>query len=638
MKASRRRAVGAAAAAVATVVLATTATAFAQKPEKVGDGVRTGQLGVQITNYGAYIDTGEQIVPNARFGPVDPLGPNPPAMGVSQACRTATTSECRWERLERLFAFLASKGVTNIELIGHAGFPANDDIAGLLRYRALLDKYGLHAGGWHGDATEATWDARLNAARILGMDYIGAVSGAGLSMDSYGDALAMAQLLNRLGKRSVEAGVGPVYFHNHQADFVWKYLDEGVLKTAWEVVMDHTDPRYVVAEIDVKWSSDGMEDPSGTLTAAFINQYGARVALLHVKDGNGIDEVPFPDIGPFAAVGQGEIDFRPIFAAATNRVRYFFQEHDLGSLTDANVSLTNLHGQGPAVTGSVLGSTTTFPSVAAGTRAADNVVPVVLSNTGEAPLTFSNATNALQIQVNPLDAPPTKLADLNRVVSAPPEFQIISDTCRGQTLTPTHAPTASAPLQRSSCVVNIGFGPARTNSTSVARLVIDSSSDAATEQVLLIGKSTNQAIANLSGDVSSSLQLSVTNSGGSFGSFLPGVARDYVTQLAADVTTTTGDAALTVSDPSTNNPGRLVNGSTALASPVAIRAVGLGDTPLPAYTSLPTTNTPLVLRSWSAPATAALTLDLRQSIGAADTLRAGTYRKTLTFTLSTTTP
>ena len=34
------------------------------------------------------------------------------------------------ERLERLFAFLESKGVTSVELFGHAGFPADTDVAG----------------------------------------------------------------------------------------------------------------------------------------------------------------------------------------------------------------------------------------------------------------------------------------------------------------------------------------------------------------------------------------------------------------------------------------------------------------------------------------------------------------------------
>ena len=49
--------------------------------------------------------------------------------------------------------------------------------------------------------------------------------------------------------------------------------------------------------------------------------------------------------------------------------------------------------------------------------------------------------------------------------------------------------------------------------------------------------------------------------------------------------------------------------------------------------------TPLNLLSWTGPTTAeAVTIGFRQAIGATDVLRAGSYGKTLTFTLSTTTP
>jgi sugar phosphate isomerase/epimerase len=615
MKGSRRRVLGCAAAAAAGAVLLVTAgPAAAQKPEKVGDGVKTGQLGVQLFNYGGFISNGGG------------LGPNPPAMGTSTACLTSTSSECRWERLERLFAYLASKGVTNVELFGHQNFPANTDTAGLARYRALLDKYGLHAGGWHGDMSETGWDARMAAGKILGVDYIGSGGFPAPGIGSYANTLATAQALNRLGKRAVEAGIGPTYFHNHQDEFGFKYVDDGVLKTAFDIVMEHTDPRYVVAEIDVKWSSDALEDPTGLQTAALINKYGARVQLLHIKDANNIDEVLYPGVAPFAPVGNGELDFRPIFAAAANRVRYYHQEHDSGTLTDAEISLTNLHGQGPAVTGTVYGAPTVFPSVAAGTPASSNVVPVVLSNTGEAPLTFTNANNTLQIQVNPLDNPVAPASD----------FQIVSDTCRGQTLAPTQAPTPTSPLVRSSCVVNIGFGPSTTNTTSIARLVVASNADTATENILLTGRSTGDNIDTIGGDVPSLLALSIPNNGGHFGTFVPGVARDYTTQLAAKVTTTTGDAALTVTDPS--GTGKLSNGPFSLAQPFGLRVVGAGETP-GAYNPLAAVTTPQALRSWSGPVTNdTLTLGFRQSIGAAEALRAGTYSRTLTFSLSTTTP
>ena len=78
----------------------------------------------------------------------------------------------------------------------------------------------------------------------------------------------------------------------------------------------------------------------------------------------------------------------------------------------------------------------------------------------------------------------------------------------------------------------------------------------------------------------------------------------------------------------------------ALQPALQARAVGLGDSPLPAFAPLnETAGTPLSLRSWSGPTTnAPLTIDLRQAIGASEALRAGTYSKSLTFTLSTTTP
>ena len=53
-----------------------------------------------------------------------------------------------------------------------------------------------------------------------------------------------------------------------------------------------------------------------------------------------------------------------------------------------------------------------------------------------------------------------------------------------------------------------------------------------------------------------------------FGAFTPGVAREYTASTTATVISTAGDATLTVADPSTTAPGRLVNGSFALAQPL----------------------------------------------------------------------
>ena len=452
---------------------------------------------------------------------------------------------------------------------------------GLKAYRALMDQYGLHAGGWHRNLNEAEWDQRIVAGKILGADYMGSGGVAPSGINTYDAVLRSAQELNRMGKKAVEAGVGPAYIHNHTGEFDRMYVDDGELKYAYDILMERTDPRYVVGELDVFWSSDAFNDVTGEASADFIDKHGSRIQLLHIKDGVDIAGQPSPTnsrSGDPETTGTGELDFRPIFAAAKDRVRYYHQEHDGGSIADADVSLTNLKGRNSQVVGTLHAKPPSFTSVPAGTAAADNVTPVLVQNTGDAP-----------------------------------------------------------PIARGACVVNVGFKPTKTNYTSVARLQFTSNSDAATESVLLAATSTGDALGTVGGDVPSVLQLSLVNSGGSFGTFTPGLAKTYTTALAAAATSTAGDATLSVTDPSGNAPGHLVNDTFSLAQPLGVRALGLGDDPATPYSAVD--GTPVALKSWSLPVTAApLTLGFAQEIGSTEPLRAGTYSKTLTFTLSTTSP
>jgi predicted extracellular nuclease len=117
------------------------------------------------------------------------------------------------------------------------------------------------------------------------------------------------------------------------------------------------------------------------------------------------------------------------------------------------------------------------------------------------------------------------------------------------------------------------------------------------------------------------------------GPFVPGVGTDYTATLAASVTSTAADAALSVADPSTNATGRLVNGAFALARPLQLQAGGN------AFAPLHTDSSPLPLTSWSGPVSNAATpIGVKQTIGANEGLRTGRYGKTITFTLSTTNP
>ena len=92
------------------------------------------------------------------------------------------------------------------------------------------------------------------------------------------------------------------------------------------------------------------------------------------------------------------------------------------------------------------------------------------------------------------------------------------------------------------------------------------------------------------------------------------------------------ESRTTRADPSSTNTGHLVNGAFFL--PQKLQA-GTGTAFAPVGGSAAPTN----LKSWSAPTSnESVAINFKQSIGANDALRTGTYAKTLTFTLSTTQP
>jgi hypothetical protein len=138
------------------------------------------------------------------------------------------------------------------------------------------------------------------------------------------------------------------------------------------------------------------------------------------------------------------------------------------------------------------------------------------------------------------------------------------------------------------------------------------------------------------------LSLQTPPSGTTFGAFTPGLAKTYESNLTASVTSNLANTTLSVYDPATTNTGRLVNGTRALTSPLSIALVpGNSSQQATALAGGPVGGAaaPTPLFSYSAPQTnRTATLLLSQAIASNETLVAGTYSKTLTFTMSTTAP
>jgi hypothetical protein len=117
------------------------------------------------------------------------------------------------------------------------------------------------------------------------------------------------------------------------------------------------------------------------------------------------------------------------------------------------------------------------------------------------------------------------------------------------------------------------------------------------------------------------------------GTFMPGVSKDYTASVAATVTSSATAAALSVRDPSATATGHLVNGASVMPQVLQVRA----DTG--AFAPLSSTGAALTLASWATPVGARpVTVEFKQPVAATDSLLTGTYGKTLTFTLSATTP
>jgi 3',5'-cyclic AMP phosphodiesterase CpdA len=135
--------------------------------------------------------------------------------------------------------------------------------------------------------------------------------------------------------------------------------------------------------------------------------------------------------------------------------------------------------------------------------------------------------------------------------------------------------------------------------------------------------------AGVGGSVPGTLSLEVA-AAPTLGAFTPGVAKDYEAGVGATVTSTAGDATLSIVDPSTTAPGKLVNGAFSLAQPVQASV---------SSALAPVSGSPLALHSYSGPVSKdPLTIRFKQAIGGQEPLRTGSYTKSLTLTLSTTAP
>ena len=257
-----------------------------------GRTVPANKISIQLWTFNRYIERGE-LLPGA---PTDAPG----------------AAATRAERLEYVLAYLSEVGYRNIEPYSFHGLTAE-------QFDALVDEYGLRVQSRHMSTNEANWPANLADAKLLGQRWTGSGGFAAPGISSYQNVLATAETLNRLGRLSVQNGTGPIFGHNHAGEFTTRYLDDGVMKSAWQILVENTDPRWVTFQLDVGWATVAGEDP-----AALIEQFGDRIELLHVKDVVNVG-LPTQD---FVDIGEGVVDWAAVFEAAQGKVKLYVIEQD----------------------------------------------------------------------------------------------------------------------------------------------------------------------------------------------------------------------------------------------------------------------------------------------------------------------
>lgn len=190
------------------------------------------------------------------------------------------------------------------ERLGPDQFPPDIDVVALKR---ALDAHGMVAPSSHvhlpeGKQINAVLDEQelLGSAVLVTPVLLDPATGAFEAFDDLDRIKALADRFNRAAELARSRGMR-VGYHNH----AWEFGTDFDGRSGLEVFYELCEPD-VVAEIDVYWAQVGGRDP-----VDLVRTLGDRVALLHVKDGDG---------GPGATsspLGAGVIDLPAILAAAT---------------------------------------------------------------------------------------------------------------------------------------------------------------------------------------------------------------------------------------------------------------------------------------------------------------------------------
>jgi sugar phosphate isomerase/epimerase len=215
---------------------------------------------------------------------------------------------------------IAALGYRTVEMCSPSGY-AKSGFASLTGMKAGEIRRVIRAAGLRCESShfqfremQENLEERIAFAKELGLKQM-IVASFGLRKDAtLADWTGAATAMNRIGEQTQKAGI-QLGFHNHDGEF--QQID-GVL--IYDALMKTLDPQLVKMQFQVSVISLGFAAPP------LFQKYPGRFVSLHLMDWSPAEKRTVP-------VGQGAIDWKALFAAATaGGVKNYFVEMPMDAL------------------------------------------------------------------------------------------------------------------------------------------------------------------------------------------------------------------------------------------------------------------------------------------------------------------
>jgi sugar phosphate isomerase/epimerase len=221
--------------------------------------------------------------------------------------------------------------IQKVKEIGYSGV----EIAGYGKHTAaevkqILDDAGLKTVGGHVGYDQVTGnpDGVIAEFSAFGASYVIVPWIGEQYRKTLDDYKRLGETLAEAGAAYKKAGITLCY-HNHAFEF--EKMDG---QYGFDALFSAADPELLQVEMDTFWVKKGGED-----IPTYLTKYAGRVPLVHLKD--------MSEDGDFRPVGEGNIDYPALFAAADAAgTKHYIVEQDQCStatpLESVRISFENL--------------------------------------------------------------------------------------------------------------------------------------------------------------------------------------------------------------------------------------------------------------------------------------------------------